>query len=117
MSHSHYLAHSAPLMKQLSILNIYDVNFYHTCLLVFKALQNNHNPLHSYFNFRTGLHNTRLLDQNFLSIPRINFNLSANSISHRGLSHFNKLPRHIRECNIVISFKSAVKRSLLSDYE
>ena len=33
MSHSHYLAHSAPLMKQLSILNIYDVNFYDTCLL------------------------------------------------------------------------------------
>ena len=61
MSHSHYLAHSAPLMKQLSILNIFDVNFYHTCLLVFKAVQNNHNPLHSYFNFRTGLHNTRLI--------------------------------------------------------
>ena len=117
MSHSHYLAHYAPVMKQLSILNIYDVNSYHTCLLVFKAVQNNHNPLHSYFNFRIGLHNTRLIDQNFLSIPRINFNLGDNSISHRGSSLFNKLPRHIRECNSVISFKTAVKCSLLSDYE
>ena len=52
VSHRHYLAHSAPLMQQLSILNILNVNCYRTCFLVFRALQNNHNNLHPNFNFR-----------------------------------------------------------------
>lgn len=116
ISHAPYLAHSQPLFQKLSILNIFQVNFLHTALFVFKAV--NHQFTHTFNSFfrrteENHSYNTRNKSQ--LSLPYTRTSLSQFSLHYRGAKVFNQLPADYFDLSPYL-FKKAIKQYLFHNH-
>ena len=116
-TNSHYLAHSRPLFFRLNTLNIYDINTLQTASLMFRVRHNLitdnicniftvNNQIHSY--------NTRV--NNNFHYSKVRSLSSFYSIRHFGPRVWNKLPAEIKSSTLCTSFKSKLKKILITSY-
>ena len=111
ISNSHYLAHTSPIFKQLSILPLYTVYIYHICIFVFKYL-NNVLPIccegiFTLVNTANIKHATRRV--NVLENPFCRTSIRESCISVIGARLWNDLPSVLQKIKSFSHFKTQLK--------
>lgn len=107
--------HSSPLLKDLKMLTIGDINVYMVGIFVYKSLHGL-NSCRSYFSFHETVHDTRLSQSvDLRPFPAITTH-SQQSIKSNGPSVWNRIPAQIRLKESCDTFKLLLKRYLLSSY-
>ena len=97
------MTHSGPLMKELTILNVYQLNIYQTLNFMFKT--------------KLDLTPTILINKftSITKVPATQLKLSKFSISVRGPTIWNKfLSNKIKNLTSLPMFQSAIKNKLFS---
>ena len=110
ISFSSYHDHASPLLTNLRILNILNLNIYMCCNFVFKQLKNNDTLFQIYQQDR---YNTRASNAYLLSFPNIMSTHSRHSIAWAGVRSWNGLPVEIRLIQNYNTFKINLKKYLL----
>ena len=110
ISFSSYHVHAAPLLTNLRILNISNLNIYMCCNFVFKQLKKNDTLFQIYQQDR---YNTRASNAYLLSLPNIMSTHSRHSIAWAGVRSWNGLPVEIRLIQNYNTFKMNLKKYLL----
>ena len=114
---SQYLANSDPLFNKLRLLKITDITYMQTAIFMFK-LSKGLQPPYFYTIFQKNneihLYNTRSSDNFHLTNPRTT--LAQRSIKHNGPDVWHSLPIDIKHRTLISSFKTVLKRHLLSLY-
>ena len=98
-------------------MKVADINVLQTALFMYKlnlniipdkfqSLFTKNNQIHT--------HHTRNANKYHLSNPKTS--LAHNSIIHKGPDVWNSLPKYITQCTTLISFKSSMKKYLMSSY-
>ena len=110
ISAANRLDHSEPLFKNLSILPLKKLYFYHVCQLVYKDL-NNIVPLKLGFVLCSNVHQhgTRQQTNHDLYIHSHKTNYYARSISYVAVKFYNVLPNELKNCSSIHLFKKHVK--------
>ena len=104
--HKPYGSHTKPLFFQSKLLNLFDIHNYLLGIYMYNAET-------SEFT-RTHLHYTRNRDQ---LLPRFHrLALSQKSISYSGPIFWNSLPNEVKTCRSLNTFKSNLKKYLISKY-
>ena len=116
ISHADKHAHARPLLRDLGILNVYQLNIYQNLLLFYKA---NHgiSPRVFWNKFQKPNHRypTRSISENYYKIPKSTLKQTWFSLSIRGPFLWNKvLNRDLKLLQNVSIFKTKVKETLLS---
>ena len=109
-----YKAHTAPLFKELSILNIYSINIYSKCLFMFDYV---HGCLPKVFDgmfrYNHNVHNHSTRHNDYFHLPFCRTEMSKNSIVYSGPYVFNKTMKNMSANNIYLTSKHIFKKSLL----
>lgn len=119
ISFAAFRAHSKPLFIQHNILNIYDLCRVQILLFVFKSI--NHllpSRYFSYFTLIENLHHysTRSSNDGKLYISYAKKLCRINTVALWGPKCWNSLPAQVRSPLSLYSFKSGLKKYLLSQY-
>ena len=113
--HSQYLAHTSPIFKSLKILNIYNLFQYKLAIFMYLCYNNLLPPsLVQYFSLNSTVHsyNTRNADKFHMS--KIRTLISYKSIFHQGPLIWNDIPKVIRNCKSLNTFKRKYKLFLMN---
>lgn len=115
-THSNYLAHTNPLFYRLNILKVSDLHLYQTAICMFKYTQNSLPLFHDVFIPNSHVHSypTRNCTDFHLHNPKTL--LAHKSIRYHGPDIWNALPRHIKQCTSLYSFKATLKKNIISQY-
>ena len=116
-THSNYRSHTNPIFSNLNTLKVNDIHTLQTACFMFKykskslplLFQNLYTPnsnLHSY--------PTRHASDYHLNNPKLI--VAQRSIRHHGPDVWNNLPDHVKASASLYSFKSTMKKHLLSQY-
>ena len=108
-------AHTAPLFKQLGILNIYKQCEFNTCTFIFDL--KNGSFSHSVFRYLDPVpHNysTRLKTGENFYIPKVNLTLSQHNLKYAATMLWNKLPEPIKTISDRKHFKCQLKDWILN---
>ena len=119
ISFATFRAHSKPLFVRHNILNIYDLCRLQILLFVFKSI--NHLLPPRYFNYFTLIENihhysTRSSGDGKLYISSAKKLCRVNTLAVWGPKCWNLLPTQIRSPSSLYSFKTGLKKYLLSHY-
>ena len=116
---SSYRENSDPLFCKLKTLKITDINSLQVAIFMFKY-SNNQLPssFQSLFTLNNTIHSypTRNSQNFHLTNPKLII-LAHKSIRHYGPDLWNNLPITTKSCTTLYSFKSTMKRILLSAYK
>lgn len=109
--------HGIDIVKDLGWFNIRQRRDYFTAILVYKSL-NGMSPdymtdLFTYTH-EISAYNTRATAQNILCVPKVNKHIFSQSIQYNGPRIWNSLPVEVRNAESLISFKSLLKRFVLT---
>ena len=115
-THSNYLAHADPIFYNLKTLKVDDIHTYQTSIFMFKHTQNLLPFFHNVFTSNSNIHTypTRHSKDFHLYNPKLL--LAHRSIRHHGPDTWNSLPDHLKICVSVFSFKSFMKKHILTKY-
>ena len=116
VSNSHYLAHSGPIFEELGILKLGYLYKFNIALYVFKTLNI---PLFdiglcNYIAVNVNNHNHATRNLNSITIPRVNFERTRNSINYMGCNVWNNLDSDLKSSDSVLEFKGKLKRQLVN---
>ena len=106
--------HVTPLLKTLHWLPVEHRILFKVLLLTFKALQNE-GPIYlkNLLNYYQPSRNLRSSSSGLLCVPKTKFvETSRRAFFVRAPTEYNKLPKDIRDCSSVSSFKSKLKTHL-----
>ena len=114
---SHHRSHSAPLFKQLNILQFQDLYSYHTAILGFFYFKNLL-PLHimQMFNINSSIHHYETRRNHDFHLFKVNSSFTQRSIRFSFPVVWNSLPNNIKSCQTLRLFKKFYKRLLLLNY-
>jgi hypothetical protein len=118
-TNSLWLAHTNPLFKSLGTLKVHDIYFHQLGTFMYQ-LHNNMFPSNLTFNelFTTNEsihdHNTRQAGDFHVTLTKTK--LAENTIRVQGALFWNSLPLHLKSCPSIASFKSNLKKHLISYY-
>ena len=116
-SHSHYLAHTTPIFKEIKTLKVNDIHTYQTAIFMFKYSANLLPPsFQNFFIHNANIHSypTRRSSDFHLNNPKT---LKAHkSIRHHGPDIWNSLPETLKSRTSLYSFKTYAKKFILSQY-
>ena len=111
---SDFRAPSAPLFRQLSILNVHQLCIFNTCLFIFDLKNNNFSQtVHDYLDPIPHNYVTRLSTGDKFYIPKVNLTLSQHSFKYTATKHWNSLPDQLKKIGTRSTFKSKLKQYLL----
>ena len=103
-------------MKQLNILNVYQINILQHLLFMFKA-KNNIIPrafMQTFYPTFYHIYPTRFSDNSFKTC-NFNLNLTRNAIGFRGPTIRNKfLTENEKSCTSIAVFKTKIKEKILN---
>ena len=105
-------AHTNPLFLNLKLLKLPDIVQLQTCVFVYKAL----NVFSVNYEFQYTVQHIPTRRADTLRIPRCRTSFAQRSITYRGTSSWNLLPRDIKESNSVNIFKFRLKNKLIESY-
>ena len=107
-------AESRPLMKNLSILNVYQINIFQIVLFMYK-LKNGKLPkvFRTQFSCINHKYWTRYSVNNYV-IPRTKLRKTDFALTHRGPELWNQIPHDMKSLESFETFKSRLKQLLLS---
>ena len=71
--------------------------------------------LTSKLTYNNEIHQYNTRQQNNFFIPPRNKKIGTNSVFHKGLNDFNKLPNTIKDCSSILTFKKELKMYLLRE--
>ena len=114
---SHYLANTDPLFYELHTLKIKDINIFQTSIFMFKfkskLLPETFDKM---FTYNSNIHKypTRIANDFHLTNPRLL--LSHKSMRHHGPDIWNSLPEATKNSPSINSFKTNMKKYMLSKY-
>ena len=119
---SSYLAHTAPIFKDLAILKLSDINVYSTVFFIYKCI---HNYLPLVCNqFLTAIDSVGLADKiynlrtvNEYLIPPSRTNMRAKCINVRGPKQWMTLPDEVRNATSLSNFKNTLFSFIFSTYK
>ena len=117
VTNSSYLHHSNPLFYRLNTLKVKDIHTLQTGLFMFKYSHELLPPLfRNTFQFNSTIHTspTRRSHDYHLENPKII--LAQKSIKHHGPDVWNSLPNSIKQCSALHSFKTSLKKHIISMY-
>ena len=101
--------HINTMLQDLKWMSVRQRNHFNLCVLMWKALHGLTPPYMSdFFDFKASIHHysTRSSANNHLHVPRCH----QNSLKHRGCVALNNLPRFLKDCDTLVTFKrSCVK--------
>jgi len=112
---SEFYAHSAPLFRQLGILELNNLCKLHSCLFIFD-LKHKHlaHDISHYFDQQLHRYPTKASSDGNLSIPKTNLSITQHNIKFSTVKHWNSLPAYLKNTHNRTHFKSTLKRYLLS---
>ena len=108
--------HVTPIFRRLEWLNTKKIIYLNTAVTLYKQL-NNYYPL-TIINLPTvnNLTGSSSRQQNNLFVPRVITQSGGRSLSVRGPSLWNLLPKNVQNSNTLYSFKTSLKQFLLTDH-
>ena len=110
ITNSDYFAHTQPLFKESSSLNLFDINKQQIGLYMYKKINSDaritSQPQHAYF--------TRTHDN--LPVPTHNLTVFQHSLSYLGPKIWNSIPNHIKLLPSIHTFKTKFKSYILQNY-
>ena len=112
--------HSAPLFKQLKLLNIYDIFKVEALKFVFDSVnKNNPRQFHSFYSYPTNRHiNTAANRNNHLNVPLIRTsNYGIKSLKFTGVVLWNNLSFNDRTSVSKAVFSMKIKSYFIDQYE
>ena len=117
-SNANYLAHTAPMFKDLNALTIFDNVSLKLGMFMYKHV-NAFSPdvFHDYFpmNYATHTFNTRNKQNAILPYCRLSLK-QKNSILYKGTKLWNNLSPFLKNANTTSAFKSKFKQHLINSY-
>ncbi len=117
ISNSHYLSHSAPLFKNLNLLNVYDTYDLELCTFMYKHATNQlPKVFENYFNTRSNIHNYKTRNSNAYQIPKIKTNFAQKTIKTMGPDKWNSLEKDVQLSKTVKHFRSKMKENMILNY-
>ena len=114
---SHYLSNTDPLFCKLKTLKIDDIHTFQTAVFMFKFSKSLLPVMfQDTFTYNRNIHSypTRHSSDIHLSTPRTF--LAHKTIRYHGPDVWNSLPDNIKHCASLFSFKSLMKKYLVSQY-
>ena len=116
-THSHYLAPSAPLFSDQSLLNIFDINKLELATFMFKfkndVLPESFNNL---FRLNSQIHNYNTRSSNKFHLWSVTSQNDVQSITHTGPRIWNTIPDNLTQLRFLSAFKREYKFHLLKQY-
>ena len=111
--------HSAPLFKQLKLLNIYDIFKVEALKFVYDSInKNNPSQFHSFYLYPTNRHINTAANRNNLNTPLIRTsNFGIKSLKYTGVILWNVLSFNDRSCILKATFSKMIKKSFIEQYE
>ena len=105
--HSHRKAHVAPLFKQMSLLNVYDINKLQIECFVYKSM-NSRLPhcFANFFEFKDTVHDYNLRNNHKIKLHQVTTNVRFFSIKCNGPRIWNGIDISIRDARHVDFFKA-----------
>ena len=117
VTHSHYLAPSAPIFYELSLLNIFDINKLEMGIFMYKFKNNLlPEPFVNLFQYNSQIHNYNTRSVNKFHLWLVKSQLDVQSITHTGPQTWNLIPNKITEAPFLSTFKRQYKQLLLQHY-
>ena len=112
---SSFRCHTAPLFKELNILDIYKLRKLHTCLFAFD-LKNNHyaHDINNYFDVLPHNYPTRFASNYNFYIPRVDLTINKHSFKYAATMHWNSLPLSLKKETRRTVFKEHLVNHLFS---
>ena len=114
---SNYLAPSAPLLKKLNVLTIYDINTVQICSFIYKYTYLPNllpTPFKEYFETNSQVHDYNTRQSDNLHTPFSRTTRSQFSIKHRGSLLWNTHILIANSSSSLTSFKHRLRASLMS---
>ena len=110
---SDYRAHSAPLFKQLGILDINNLCTLHTCTFIFDLINNKFaHGIHHYLEPLPHDYETRQSTNTNFYIPKVKLTLSKHNLKYAATKQWNALPTCIKSIHSMYLFKTKLKEYL-----
>ena len=117
ITNSSYLSHTAPLFHRLKTLKLQDIHTLQAAIFMYKFTMNLlPQSFNNIFNLNSNIHShlTRRSNDYHLENPKTT--LAHKSIRHHGPDTWNSLPQTVRNSPSLFSFKTSVKKLILSKY-
>jgi len=116
ISHSSYLAHTAPSFSCLNILNIYKLYEFQCAIFMYMCHKNVlPGSLLMYFDVNSTVHNYETRSANNYRLPLIRTNAFQKSIFFKGPKIWNEIPNDIKSSLSLNVFKKNYKHPLLGN--
>ena len=108
---------SQTLRDKLELLTLYNRRHCLRFVLIFKIVNNLNCPkqLQNKLIKRQAMHTRSLRDSTILNIPKVKSSAGEKTFEFSAVRDWNRLPREIRELNILDTFKSIMHRTLLKE--
>ena len=117
IAQTHYLAHTQPLFKKFKLLNINQLNNYHTGSFIYRYLHEHESipaSLQSLFILNNQIHNHHTRSANKIHLPKTRTVLRQQFIRYAGAKLWNSLPKKLTSASSLYSFKFHLKNYLLT---
>ena len=116
-TNSHYQAHSRPLFFRLRTFNIYDLYKIKSAILMYNVY-NNISPkrITQMFILNNLVHSHNTRSRNKYHYQKVFTQSMLNSVRHNGPRIWNDLTVDLRQCTTLSSFKTRLKKHLISLY-
>ena len=116
ISGSSYLAHTAPLYKEINLLKLDEIYQYMTLLFMYKY----HNKMlpkafNDMFILNSSIHSYGTRQLHHYNLPYCRTNLTKQTIKFTGPAIWNSLPDSFHRIPMFNSFKMSVKRFILNN--
>ena len=117
-THSHYLAHTPPLFKELATLSLRDRIVFKTGLFMYKYVNSLlPNIFNDYFMTHFMKHNLNTRNKHNFVLPFCRLKVrQLNSIQYKGVKIWNNFDCNLKCLNSLNLFRSHLKRQLLNTY-
>lgn len=119
-TNSNYDEHAAPLMRQLKILNIFDIFKVNQSIFFYKWKNNIYGIsklFPGYFKMNNEIHRYNTRNRNDYIKPKYNNKYGKESISYTAAEMWNSLNAELKQSKSVFQFKSKLKTNLLNSYD
>ena len=114
ITHSHYLAPSAPIFYDLSLLNIFEINKLEIGTFMYKFKNNLlPQPFMNLFQYNSQIHKHNTRSANKFHLWSIKSQFEDKSITHAGPRTWNSIPNEITELPFLSTFRRHYKQSLV----
>ena len=111
-----YSTSSNVIHRELKWLTVKQRLMYHTCILMFKVLNNDAPGYLNVFSHVQSRYALRSTAANNLNVPKPNLECFRRSFSFSGASAWNQLPTNVKSAQSLLDFKGLLWNYLTTNY-